>query len=43
MKLKELCERTGITKRNVHYYIKEGLNLEMVITSSHRKTVTVSR
>ena len=25
MKLKELCERTGITKRNVHYYIKEGL------------------
>ena len=25
MKLKEVCERTGITKRNVHYYIKEGL------------------
>ena len=25
MKLKEVCERTGITKRNIHYYIKEGL------------------
>ena len=25
MKLKEVCERTGITKRNIHYYVKEGL------------------
>ena len=25
MKLKEVCEKTGITKRNIHYYIKEGL------------------
>ena len=25
MKLKEVCEITGITKRNIHYYIKEGL------------------
>ena len=25
MKLKEVCEKTGIAKRNVHYYIKEGL------------------
>lgn len=25
MKLKSVCERTGISKRNIHYYIKEGL------------------
>lgn len=25
MKMRELCERTGMSKRNVHYYIKEGL------------------
>lgn len=25
MNIKELCERTGITKRNVYFYVKEGL------------------
>lgn len=31
MRMKELCERTGITKRNIHFYIKEEL-LTPVIT-----------
>ena len=25
MKMKGICERTGISKRNIHFYIKEGL------------------
>ncbi len=25
MKMRDLCERTGISKRNIHYYISEGL------------------
>lgn len=25
MKLKEICDKTGISKRNIHYYIKENL------------------
>ena len=25
MKLKDVCEKTGISKRNIHYYIKEQL------------------
>ena len=25
MKMRELCDRTGFSKRSVHYYIKEGL------------------
>ena len=25
MKLREICEKTGISKRNIHFYIKEGL------------------
>ena len=25
MKMHELCEKTGISKRNIHYYINEGL------------------
>ena len=25
MKLREISEQTGITKRNIHFYIKEGL------------------
>lgn len=25
MKLREFCDKTGISKRNVHFYIKEGL------------------
>lgn len=25
MKMRELCEETGMSKRNVHFYIKEGL------------------
>lgn len=25
MKMRELCEKTGMSKRNVHFYIKEGL------------------
>ena len=25
MKMRDLCERTGISKRNIHYYINEGL------------------
>lgn len=25
MKLKEICKKTGVSKRNVHFYIKEGI------------------
>ena len=38
MKIREISERTGVTKRNIHFYIAEGLITPELCGSSYRFT-----